>query len=173
MNDAGVRRDGPPDEAGLGGALGLIGEAFGALAPRGRRESVPKPRAQGIEAEGNAGWFNNLYATGTRSVMGIEALICGFPPTPARSVVKLGKSQKNFFTLAQLLSKKGYSTEFIYGGDSNFDNMKGFFLGNGFQKVIEEKDFDHPKFQGSWGVSDQDLFDIERLVNFTAGLLSS
>ncbi|MFA6009301.1 MAG: LTA synthase family protein [Desulfobacteraceae bacterium] len=104
-------------------------------------------------------WFNQLYATGTRSVMGIEAVVCGYPPTPARSVVKLGKSQKNFFTLADLLSKKGYETRFIYGGDSNFDNMKGFFLHNGFQKVIDEKDFDHPGFKGSWGVSDQDLFD--------------
>ena len=55
MDDAGVRRDGSPDEAGLGGALGAIGEAFGALAPWRRRESVPKPRAQGIEAEGDAG----------------------------------------------------------------------------------------------------------------------
>ena len=104
-------------------------------------------------------WFDQLYATGTRSVMGIEAVVCGYPPTPARSVVKLGKSQKDFFTLADLLSKKGYDTRFIYGGDSNFDNMKGFFLHNGFQKVIDEKDFDHPKFKGSWGVSDQDLFD--------------
>jgi len=115
------------------------------------------PNLERLSKEGL--WFNQLYATGTRSVVGIEAVVCGYPPTPARSVVKLGKSQKNFFTLADLLSKKGYETRFIYGGDSNFDNMKGFFLGNGFQKVIDEKDFDHPQFKGSWGVSDQDLFD--------------
>jgi len=115
------------------------------------------PNLERLAREGM--WFNQLYATGTRSVMGIEAVISGYPPTPARSVVKLGKSQKNFFTLADLLSRKGYETRFIYGGDSNFDNMKGFFLGNGFQKVIDEKNFDHPKFKGSWGVSDQDLFD--------------
>jgi phosphoglycerol transferase MdoB-like AlkP superfamily enzyme len=115
------------------------------------------PNLERLSKEGL--WFNQLYATGTRSVVGIEAVVCGYPPTPARSVVKLGKSQKNFFTLAELLSKKGYETRFIYGGDSNFDNMKGFFLGNGFQKVIDEKDFDHPQFKGAWGVSDQDLFD--------------
>ena len=103
-------------------------------------------------------WFENLYATGTRSVRGIEALISGFPPTPGRSVVKLGKSQNNFFTIADFLSKKGYLTSFIYGGDSSFDNMRRFFLGNGFKKIIDQKDFRNPVFESTWGVSDTDLF---------------
>ena len=74
-------------------------------------------------------WFENLYATGTRSARGIEAVVAGFPPTPARSVVKLSLSQNNFSTLGSILSKKGYLSEFIYGGESHFDNMSGFFYG--------------------------------------------
>ena len=55
------------------------------------------------------GWsFNSMLATGTRSVRGIEAVITGFTPTPDRAVVKLDKSQQNFFTIAQLLQNKGY-----------------------------------------------------------------
>ncbi|WP_207796413.1 LTA synthase family protein [Pseudohalioglobus lutimaris] len=103
-------------------------------------------------------WFNNLYATGTRSVRGIEAVITGFTPTPARSVVKLPKSQSGFFTIAELLGRRGYDTSFIYGGEAHFDNMRQFFVGNGFQQIIEEKDFLDPSFKGSWGVSDEDLF---------------
>jgi phosphoglycerol transferase MdoB-like AlkP superfamily enzyme len=102
--------------------------------------------------------FNNLYATGTRSVRGIEAVVTGFVPTPARSTVKLPNSQTNFFTIAKLLGKQGYDTNFIYGGGAHFDNMKTFFLGNGFNSIIEEKDFVNPEFVGSWGVSDEDLF---------------
>lgn len=102
-------------------------------------------------------WFDNLYATGTRSVRGIEAIVSGFTPTPARSVVKLPKSQTDFFTVAQLLSRRGYETSFIYGGEAHFDNMRQFFVGNGFTKIIEEKDFLEPLFKGSWGVSDEDL----------------
>lgn len=102
--------------------------------------------------------FNNLYATGTRSVRGIEAVITGFVPTPARSTVKLPNSQTNFFTIAKLLGEQGYDTNFIYGGGAHFDNMKTFFLGNGFHSIIEEKDFDKPEFIASWGVSDEDLF---------------
>ena len=96
------------------------------------------PNLEKLSKEGM--WFNQLYATGTRSVRGIEALITGFLPTPGRSVVKLGKAQHNFFSIASLLSDQGYHTQFIYGGESNFDNMKGFFLGNGFQQVIDQKD---------------------------------
>ncbi len=102
-------------------------------------------------------WFEQLYATGTRSVRGIEAVVTGFAPTPADSTVKLSKSQKNFFTLAALLEKRGYETEFIYGGESHFDNMRGFFTGNGFNHIVEQKDYANPVFISSWGVSDEDL----------------
>ncbi len=112
--------------------------------------NLEKLKEQGI-------WLEQLYATGTRSVRGIEAVTAGFQPTPSESTVKLSLSQKNFFTLAALLSKRGYNSEFIYGGESHFDNMRGFFLGNGFNQITDEKDFKNPIFVGSWGASDEDL----------------
>lgn len=129
----------------------LGAEFVGSLGGLKLTPNLDKLAGQGI-------WFNNLYATGTRSVRGLEAIISGFTPTPARSVVKLPKSQRNFFTLAQLLGDAGYETSFIYGGESQFDNMRRFFMNNGFDRVIDEKDYDDPIFTGSWGVSDEDLF---------------
>ncbi|MBA6391292.1 LTA synthase family protein [Colwellia sp. BRX10-3] len=123
------------------------------------------PLTPEINKLNNQGWaFKNLYATGTRSVRGIEAVITGFTPTPARAVVKLDKSQNGFFTIASLLAKHDYTTQFIYGGESHFDNMKSFFLGNGFADIVDFKDIENPQFVGSWGASDEDLFnqaDIE------------
>jgi phosphoglycerol transferase MdoB-like AlkP superfamily enzyme len=117
-----------------------------------------KPVTPNIEKLKNEGiWFEQLYATGTRSVRGIEAVVAGFQPTPSDSTVKLDLSQKNFSTLAAILGKQGYSTEFIYGGETHFDNMQSFFMGNGFQKVIGQKDYQNPVFVGSWGASDEDL----------------
>ncbi len=105
------------------------------------------------------GWqFTQMYATGTRSVRGIEAVITGFPPSPSRAVVKLSKSQTGFFTIADLLKEQGYHTQFIYGGEANFDNMKTSFFGNGFDQIVEEKNYTNPGFVGSWGVSDEDLY---------------
>lgn len=98
------------------------------------------------------GWqFTQMYATGTRSVRGIEAVTTGFPPSPSRAVVKLSKSQTGFFTIADLLKAQGYHTQFIYGGEANFDNMKTFFFGNGFDQIVEEDDYNNPSFVGSWG----------------------
>lgn len=104
-------------------------------------------------------WFTQLYATGTRSARGLEAIVAGFPPTPATAVLKLSKAQDDFYTLARTLAQQGYTTEFIYGGESHFDNMSGFFLRNGFERVIDERSYPQPVFRGSWGVSDEDLFD--------------
>ena len=102
--------------------------------------------------------FDQLYATGTRSVRGIEAVVTGFLPTPTRSVVKLPRSQRNFFTVAEVLARAGYGTSFLYGGEAHFDNMRRFFSGNGFGEIIDHSDFGEGAFEGSWGVSDEDLF---------------
>lgn len=103
-------------------------------------------------------WFERLYATGTRSARGLEAITTGFLPSPARAALKLPKAQNKFFTIAELLAGQGYETGFIYGGESHFDNMRGFFLGNGFQTVIDQNDYTDYEFMGNWGVSDEDLF---------------
>ena len=123
------------------------------------------PLTPELDKLNSEGWaFKNMYATGTRSVRGIEAVITGFTPTPARSVVKLDKSQHGFFTIASLLKDNNYLTQFIYGGESHFDNMKSFFLGNGFSDIVDINDMQNPEFISSWGASDEDLFnqaDIE------------
>jgi len=117
------------------------------------------PLTPAIDKLSKEGWsFQRLYATGTRSVRGIEAVITGFTPTPARAVVKLDKSQTNFFTIASLLKANNYTTQFIYGGESHFDNMKGFFLGNGIADIVDFDDIENPNFVASWGASDEDLF---------------
>lgn len=125
------------------------------------------PELEKLKDEG--WWFEQLYATGTRSVRGIEAVVAGYAPTPARSVVKLSLAQHNFYTLAAGLSRQGYHTEFVYGGEAHFDNMRSFFTGNGFQNVVDQADM-QPKFVGSWGASDEDLFDksLERLKHLHA-----
>lgn len=134
----------------------ILQESLGATFVESLGGVAVTPELEKLKAEG--WWFNHLYATGTRSVRGIEAVVSGYLPTPAQSVVKLSGAQSHFFTLASLLGSKGYLNEFIYGGESHFDNMRTFFINNGFQKVVDEKDYIKPVFVGSWGVSDEDLF---------------
>lgn len=102
--------------------------------------------------------YDNLYATGTRTVRGIEATVLGLPPTPGQSIVRRPHSD-NLFSLGHVMAEHGYQNVFLYGGHALFDNMAHFFSTNGF-KVIDETDFDSSEvhFSTAWGVCDEDLF---------------
>jgi phosphoglycerol transferase MdoB-like AlkP superfamily enzyme len=102
--------------------------------------------------------FEQLYSTGTRTSRGIEAVLSGFFPSPARSVLKLGLSQHDFFTAPGLFRSAGYSTHFIYGGEANFDEMKAFMTGNGVEHVWDQPRLQKPDHAvGVWGIHDEDL----------------
>jgi phosphoglycerol transferase MdoB-like AlkP superfamily enzyme len=119
------------------------------------------PLTPNIDRFANEGiWFENLYATGTRSARGLEAIVTGFLPTTSQSVLKLSRAQKDFFTIGEFLRRRGFDTSFIYGGEAQFDNMRGFFAGNGFDTIIDKHDFTDPVFMGSWGVADEDVFNF-------------
>ena len=48
-----------------------------------------------LDALARESWaFTRAYATGTRSVRGLEAVVTGFLPTPAQAVLKLPRSQR-------------------------------------------------------------------------------
>ncbi|CAM5434609.1 LTA synthase family protein [Eoetvoesiella caeni] len=112
-----------------------------------------------LDALAAQGWnLTRAYATGTRSVRGLEAVVAGFPPTISDAALRLSGAQSNFFTMAQLLKQQGYRSSFIYGGEAHFDNMKSFFLGNGFDELHERASFIDPAFVGTWGASDEDMF---------------
>lgn len=102
--------------------------------------------------------FKNLFATGERTIRGMEAVAAGFPPLPGRAVVKKSRAQQNFLTLAAQLKNRGYETFFFYGGAAQFDNMTAFMRSNGVTNVIEESAFDQFVHKTSWGVSDEDVF---------------
>lgn len=134
----------------------VLQESMGATFVQSLGGEAVTPELEKLKQQGL--WFENLYATGTRSVRGIEAVVAGFPPTPAQSTVKLSNSQQHFTTLASILKTQGYHTQFIYGGEAHFDNMRSFFTGNGMQQIVDQRQMANPVFTGSWGVSDEDLF---------------
>lgn len=102
-------------------------------------------------------FFNNLYATGTRTVRGMEAVTLSLPPTPGRSIVKRPDCQ-NRNSAGFLFQKLGYDNKFVYAGHGYFDNMNYFFSTNGF-KVVDRFDFkdEEVTFSNVWGVCDEDL----------------
>jgi phosphoglycerol transferase MdoB-like AlkP superfamily enzyme len=103
-------------------------------------------------------WFANTYASGTRTVRGLEALTASFPPIPTVSIVRR-PGNEGIATWGKVMNELGYRTSFLYGGYGYFDNMNAFFAGNGFQ-VLDRNDIASVRFENIWGVSDEDLFDL-------------
>jgi len=108
-----------------------------------------------------ASWFfTNLYATGTRTVRGLEALSMSIPPTPGQSIVKR-PDNVGLFTIGSVLRSHGYTTQFLYGGYSYFDNMKQYFSSNGYDVIDRTAIPEHEiHYQNIWGVADEDLFTL-------------
>ncbi|WP_205510997.1 LTA synthase family protein [Longitalea arenae] len=116
--------------------------------------------------------FTNMYATGTRTVRGMEALTLCVPPTPGNSIVRRTDND-SLFTVSSIFRKAGYQSTFFYGGDGYFDNMNNYFGNNGFDicdkggrmipdEAIHAKRAVIPKeeihFENAWGICDEDLY---------------
>jgi phosphoglycerol transferase MdoB-like AlkP superfamily enzyme len=101
-------------------------------------------------------FFTNFFATGTRTVRGMEALTLSLPPTPGQSIVRRPKNE-NLFTLGSVFRERGYDTSFIYGGYGYFDNMNYFFSRNGY-RIIDRASVPSTNitFANVWGACDED-----------------
>ena len=102
--------------------------------------------------------FSKCYATGTRTVRGLEALTLSLPPTPGQAIIYRPDSI-GLYTLGALFGARNYDSYFLYGGDGRFDYMNRYFGGNGYTAL--DKGAWAPEeisFQTSWGACDEDLF---------------
>ncbi len=104
-------------------------------------------------------YFNNFYATGTRTDRGLEAITLSIPPTPGRSIVKRIGRESGYGSLGQQLAAVGYDPVFVYGGRGYFDNMNAFFSGNGY-RIVDQSSVDESEigFKNAWGMADEDLY---------------
>ena len=111
--------------------------------------------------------FDNLFATGNRTVRGLEAVTLNIPPSSGESLVKR-PDNTGLFSTGEVFRQNGYHTSFIYGGDSYFDNM-GTFYGNCGYEIVDKKTYDKDAivFSNIWGTSDEDTY-REALQRFDA-----
>jgi phosphoglycerol transferase MdoB-like AlkP superfamily enzyme len=104
-------------------------------------------------------WFSRVYATGNRTVRGLEALSLALPPTPGQSIVRRPDND-TLFSLGSVFEDKGYAVVFAYGGYGYFDNMNAFFDANDYRSV-DRRAIPSARVQHEtvWGVADEHLFD--------------
>lgn len=102
--------------------------------------------------------LSHCYANGSRTQQGLTSVLSGFPAVLGNSLIRR-KGINEFHTLGNILADAGYTTQFIHGGDAEYDDMNLFLTQGGIQHLTDVKSFTSWRFKNNWGVCDEDLFD--------------
>ncbi len=102
--------------------------------------------------------FSNFIANGPRTQNGVISTISGFPAILGINIQRR-KGLNEFQTIGNILSSKGYITNFIHNGRATYDDIDKFMKQGGFVNQIDIKDFKTWRMKNEWGVSDEDLYE--------------
>ncbi|TDB67013.1 LTA synthase family protein [Arundinibacter roseus] len=107
--------------------------------------------------------FSSIYASGDRSDKGLVALLSGFPAQPITSIITIPTKTASLPSLPRQFKSANYQTSFYYGGETEFANIKSFLLQQGFDRIVDKKEFNPADMNSKWGAHDHVVF--ERLLN--------
>ena len=132
----------------------IMMEGFGGvfIEPLGGLSDVA-PNLNRLSEEGV--FFTNCYANSFRTDRGTVCTLSGYLGLPTASVMKIPAKSRTLPAISEELVKAGYQTDFLYGGDINFTNMKSYLLSKGYQKLTADTDFSLAEQASNvWGVND-------------------
>jgi len=98
--------------------------------------------------------FTNIYNSGDRSQQGMSAIFGGFPAHPITTITEQPEKCNKLPALPRIMSANGYYTSYYFGGDLTYGNIMSYLLQNGFDKIIDEKDFPSNLPRGRLGIHD-------------------
>ena len=132
----------------------ILMEGFGGvfIEPLGGLPDVA-PHLNRLSEEGV--FFTNCYANSFRTDRGTVCTLSGYLGLPTASVMKIPVKSRTLPAISEEMLKAGYATDFLYGGDINFTNMKSYLLSKGYQKLTADTDFSlAERTSNVWGVND-------------------
>ena len=132
----------------------VLMEGFGGafIEPLGGLPDVA-PNLNRLSEEGV--FFTNCYANSFRTDRGTVCALSGYLGLPTASVMKIPTKSRTLPAISEELVKAGYNTDFLYGGDINFTNMKSYLLSKGYQHLTADTDFSLAERSSNvWGVND-------------------
>jgi phosphoglycerol transferase MdoB-like AlkP superfamily enzyme len=101
-------------------------------------------------------WENVLSNAGR--TFGAPPSILGSLPYAKLGLMGYGNEMPDHHTLISLLKPFGYTTNFFYGGNPNFDNLDLFLERQRVDFFLNESNFSTQRKKAFWGFSDADLF---------------
>lgn len=102
--------------------------------------------------------YTHFYANGNRTDKGLAAILSGEPALAKSSIINKLQKFNSLPALPSLFRSKGYSTAMVYGGESEFANMKAYWMSSGFERIVDIHDFNKTVLPESWGVHDDEMY---------------
>lgn len=103
--------------------------------------------------------FSNFYASGNRTDKGLAAILSAQPALPNNSIINNIQKFTSLPSIPNTLKTAGYQNAFYYGGNSDFANMKGYWLSCRYDRIIDLEYFPIKQHDAEWGVHDQVLYE--------------
>lgn len=103
--------------------------------------------------------FTNIFASGSRTTRGMEALLNGMLPLPGVSASQRPDPQR-LPSLPRALTQAGWHSAFVYAGWPDFSDLTAYWQAIGFEHTTDRRSFQgEDRFQTSWGYADEHLFE--------------
>lgn len=99
-------------------------------------------------------FFSNIYASGDRTHKGMSAIFSGYPALPNTSIIRFPQKSAKLTLMSNLFKQHGYSNNFFYGGDPNYDNYKSYLLHGEFDRITGKDLFSSKDEPTEWGALD-------------------
>lgn len=115
------------------------------------------PEFHQLEKEGLL--FTEFYATGNRSQEALASVFSGLPAIPITTLTDNTQKYNSLPSLVKDMKDNGYYSSFFFGGDLNYGNIRSYLVHNGFDKLVDERDFGTDLPKGKLGIHDEGLFD--------------
>jgi phosphoglycerol transferase MdoB-like AlkP superfamily enzyme len=103
--------------------------------------------------------FSDFYSDGNHTFNGIYSSLYGWHSLPMVHHMKDLSHQQPYSGLPVTLKAHGYQTLFCTTHDEQFDNMAGFLLPNGIDRIISEKHYENKYVMSALGVPDHIMLD--------------
>lgn len=102
--------------------------------------------------------YENVYTAGIHTYNGVYSSLFGQPALLDKHSMNLTIIPKMEGGLPGVLRENGYSTIYFTTHDDQFDNIGGFLLANGIERIVSVNDYPKNEVKSTLGVPDHIMF---------------
>lgn len=96
-------------------------------------------------------YFKNTYSAGIHTMNGIHSTLFSYPSLLNQHPLK---NIRPFYGMPSAMVDNGYSTMYFTTHDDQFDNVAGFLIANGVERIFAQKDYPSSEVKSNLGVVD-------------------